>query len=105
MKGLFRIFVYIIAIIVSFSVTVDGQTDTAKSFKNTIKFNITNPMLFGWKYNVFGYERVITEHQTASVTLGRVAFPRLSEGNISESIGVSEQQNDKGFNFSLDYRF
>lgn len=81
-----------------------GQADTAKHFKNTIKYNITNPMLFGWKYNVLGYERVINEHQTATLTMGRVAFPRLSEG-IADSIGISEQQNDKGFNFSLDYRF
>jgi len=81
-----------------------GQADTSKHFMNTIKYNITNPMLFGWKFNVIGYERVISKHQTASITMGRVAFPRLTEG-FSDSIGISEQQNDNGFNLSLDYRF
>jgi hypothetical protein len=82
-----------------------GQSDTAKHFKNTIRYNISNPMLFGWKYNVFGYERVIKEHQTASITFGRIAFPRLAEMDFIDSIGIQEQQNDKGLNFSLDYRF
>lgn len=81
-----------------------GQTDTLKHLKNTIKYNITNPMLFGWKFNVFGYERVISEHQTASITMGRIAFPRLSDEN-ADDLDISEQQNDKGFNLSLDYRF
>jgi len=82
-----------------------GQADTVKHFKNTIRYNITNPMLFGWKYNVLGYERVIKEHQTASISFGRIAFPRLADMDYIDSIGIQEQQNDKGINFSLDYRF
>jgi hypothetical protein len=101
--GLLKISVLLTTLLISCPFT-NGQADTVKNFKNTIKFNITNPMLFGWKYNVLGYERVIKEHQTATITMGRVAFPRLSEG-IADSIGISEQLNDKGFNFSLDYRF
>jgi hypothetical protein len=88
-----------------FIITSNGQSDTTKHFKNTIKYNITNPMLFGWKYNVFGYERVIKEHQTASISFGRIAFPRLAEMSFADSVGINEQQNDKGFNISVDYRF
>jgi hypothetical protein len=98
-----NITVLLVIITISASYTY-GQADTAKHFRNTIKYNITNPMLFGWKFNVIGYERVIMEHQTASITMGRVAFPRLS-GDYADEIGITDQQDDKGFNFSLDYRF
>ncbi len=92
------------AFIAFLSLPSHGQSDSIKSLKNSIKFNISNPILFGWKYNVFGYERVIKEHQTASITMGRVAFPRLS-GDFSNSTGITDQQNDIGFNLALEYRF
>jgi len=37
--------------------------------------------------------------------MGRIDFPRLFESGLADSIGITNQQNDKGFNFSLDYRF
>jgi hypothetical protein len=80
-----------------------GQEDSVKDFKNTIRFNLTNPMLFSWKFNVIGYERVIKEYQTASINIGRTAL-----GNFlfnSDSLDLLDQQNDKGFNLSVDYRF
>lgn len=98
-----KIIVLLTVLVLSASNTY-GQADTIKHFKNTIKFNISNPMLFGWKFNVIGYERVINEHQTASITMGRIAFPRLS-GDYADGFEISDQQNDKGFNLSLDYRF
>jgi hypothetical protein len=104
-KSAIRTFIILNFTLGLFTTTSYGQSDSVKHFKNTIRYNITNPMLFGWKYNVFGYERVITEHQTASVNFGRIAFPRLAEMDFIDSIGIQEQQNDKGLNFSLDYRF
>jgi hypothetical protein len=81
-----------------------GQADTTKILKNTIRVNITNPMIFGWKFNVIGYERVIKDYQTASISFGRTAFPKLSILN-TDSLGINEQLNDNGINLSLDYRF
>jgi hypothetical protein len=81
-----------------------GQADTGKVFKNTIKVNITNPMIFGWKFNVIGYERVIKDYQTASISFGRTAFPKFSVIN-TDSLGITEQLNDNGINLSLEYRF
>lgn len=83
--------------------TCHGQADSAKYFKNTIRYNITNPVLFSWKFNVLGYERVISDHQTASVNIGRTALGGFLLSN--DSIDLIDQYNDKGFNFSLDYRF
>jgi hypothetical protein len=81
-----------------------GQSDSTKNFKNTVRINLSNPMIFGWKYNVIGYERVIKDYQTASVSFGRIAFPKLELVN-TDSLGITDQINDKGYNFSLDYRF
>jgi len=81
-----------------------GQADTGKMFMNTIRINVSNPMMFGWKFNVLGYERVINDHQSASVSFGRTAFPQFSTPN-ADSLGITNQSNDKGVNMSMDYRF
>lgn len=80
-----------------------GQEDTVKNFKNTIRFNISNPVLFDWKFNIIGYERVINNRQTASVNIGRTSLGGFSF--LSDSLELKDQFNDKGFNFSLEYRF
>ncbi len=80
-----------------------GQEDSVKNFKNTIRLNITNPMLFSWKFNVIGYERVVKDYQTFSVNIGRTGFGSLLFD--SDSLELRDQTNDKGFNFSADYRF
>ncbi len=85
---------------------INAQEDTAKvkkNFKNTVKINITNPMIFSPKYNVIGYERVINKHQTFSVSAGRFALGNLF--SAVDTIQLIDQKNDKGFNFSVDYRF
>ena len=80
-----------------------GQKDSVRNFKNTIRYNLSNPLLFSYKFNVFGYERVIKDHQTASINIGRTGFPRFSF--LSDTLGLEEFQDDKGFNLALDYRF
>lgn len=86
------------------SISLYGQTDTTKFFKNTIRVNVSNPMVFGWKFNVIGYERVINEHQSASISFGRTAFPSFT-GSGNDSLGVTNKFTDNGMNFSVDYRF
>jgi len=80
-----------------------GQEDSVKNFKNTIRLNITNPMLFSWRFNVIGYERVVKDYQTFSVNIGRTSFDTFWFNN--DSLDLLDQLNDKGFNFSVDYRF
>ena len=67
---LFRSTGVLIAVISLFSSPVYGQKDTVKNFKNTIRFNLSNPLLFDWKFNIIGYERVINNRQTASISIG-----------------------------------
>jgi hypothetical protein len=80
------------------------KADSIKYFKNTIRINITNPMLFGEKYNVIGYERVVSKHQTFSVNIGRFSLPKWRNFN-TDSLLVKDDYSDKGFTIAADYRF
>lgn len=102
-RPLNRIYLLVIILIFSVSAGLHGQKDSVKYFKNTIRYNISNPMLFGWKFNVIGYERVIKDYQTASISFGRTAFPPFEY--TSDSLGLTNNYHDKGFNVSVDYRF
>jgi hypothetical protein len=77
--------------------------DSVKNLKNTVRINISNPLLFGYKFNVIGYERVIKDYQTASINIGRAGYPNFTF--LSDSLDLKNQQSDAGFNLSLDYRF
>jgi hypothetical protein len=91
-------------IFLCFTLAGSGQKDTSKVFKNTIRFNLTNPMLFGSDFALIGYERVIKKHQTASISIGKIGFGSFVGSNF-DSLYVSSQENSKGFNVSVDYRF
>jgi hypothetical protein len=91
-------------IFLCFSLPGSGQKDTSKVFKNTVRFNLTNPMLFGTDFALVGYERVIKKHQTASISIGKIGFGSFVGSNF-DSLSVASQENSKGFNVSVDYRF
>jgi len=80
------------------------SADSSRVLKNTIRVNITNPMLFGDKYRVVGYERVINEHQSFSVNICQFSLPKFKSFN-SDSIVLNEGYDDKGFAIATDYRF
>src|SRR5688572_15777181 len=75
-----------------------------KTYKNTLRFNITNPVILSTKSLIFGYERLMNNRQSFSVNLGQASFPSL---NIISTDSLSAHTNaaEKGFNFSFDYRF
>jgi hypothetical protein len=81
-----------------------GKKDSVKMLKNTIRINITSPMIFGDKYNVIGYERVVGLHQTFSVNMGRFSFPKFVDPNL-DSMKLGRNSTDKGFTVAFDYRF
>ena len=98
------LFIIVIAICFQYTVTAQELKTTTKDFKNTIHFNITNPIIFGGRSFIFGYERVINKHQTFSINFGTVGFPSLGIIN-SDSFKVKTIRDDKGYNLSVDYRF
>jgi hypothetical protein len=76
-----------------------------KDLKNTIKVNITNPMIFGDAYQI-GYERTIGKHQSFSANIGRFSIPfSLGFGNNDSIKDITTNRNSKGLHFSGDYRF
>jgi hypothetical protein len=81
-----------------------AQEKQKKEGKNVISFNITNPLIFGGKAYVIGYERVVKKHQSFSVNVGRMSLPAFSGGGTG-SLTVQRNRNDKGFHFGTDYRF
>jgi hypothetical protein len=106
MKYLSKIHYLVIIIICLYINPLYGQekSDSVKNFKNTIRVNITNPMLFGDKYRVIGYERVVSKHQTFSVNIGRFALPKWKNFD-TDSLALKDNYSDKGFTIAADYRF
>ena len=89
--------------------TVNGQEEKPvkewKNLKNSIKINITNPMIFGDNCYMIGYERTIGDHQSFSVNIGRFSLPRFVDINTDSIQEITKDMNTKGFHLSGDYRF
>jgi len=85
----------------------DSTTKKEKIHKNIVRYNITNPLLFGGESMIFGYERVLGEHQSASINAGQFTLPSLLPGNIDfgDSIQLAKSSTQTGYNISVDYRF
>ncbi|MFO7668775.1 MAG: DUF3575 domain-containing protein [Bacteroidales bacterium] len=81
-----------------------AQKDTV--FKNTVRYNITNPLIFGTHSYQFGYERLIGKNQSFSVNIGSASFPILTYNSTDTTIGLlTKDYEDRGFHISGDYRF
>jgi hypothetical protein len=78
--------------------------ETEKVRKNTIRFNLTNPVIFGSRSLVFGYERILSKHTSFSVNLGQTGFPSLNLIN-ADSLRANSILGENGFHISGDYRF
>lgn len=81
-----------------------GVKKEKKALKNTIRFNITSPILFGENYIVFGYERLVNNRQSFSVNLGRFSLPKFGSTS-SDFVHLHKEYKDRGINTSADYRF
>lgn len=77
----------------------------ANGKKNTIRYNITNPLLFGNKAYVIGYERTVGKHQSVGINIGRMSLPGFGKGGGSDSVSLQNNTNEKGFHISAEYRF
>jgi hypothetical protein len=90
--------------IITCSMIGQEKTDSVRNFKNTIRMNITNPMLFGERNIIFGYERVFKNNQSITANVGRISFPKWKTFN-TDSISLDADYKDKGYTIALDYRF
>jgi hypothetical protein len=91
--------------------TLFGQTDSTKSEKkwkelnNSVKINVTNPMIFGQNCYWFGYERTIGDHQSFQINIGRFSFPKILNINTDSLKQIGSETSSRGFHISGEYRF
>jgi len=72
--------------------------------KNTIMVTVSNPALISSQFRTIGYERVLPNNQSFTITVGKFSIPKF-RGNLGDSLGLNTEYEDKGFHFSTDYRF
>jgi hypothetical protein len=81
-------------------------TKKGKTLKNTVRFNVTNPLIFGERSLVFGYERLTGKHQSFSINIGEASLPNLLSVNADNSlVQINRNSTSTGFHISGDYRF
>ena len=91
-------------IVVQQTMFAQEQKELKKAYKNTIRFNLTNPVIFGSRSIIFGYERVLKNNRSLSINLGQAGLPSIHLIS-SDSLKTNSNSSEKGFNFSADYRF
>jgi hypothetical protein len=74
-----------------------------KEFKNTVKFNVTNMLLYDTSYQ-FSYERVIKENQSFTVFAGYQNLPFITS-ELGENLVYKGDNSRTGFSVGGDYRF
>ncbi len=96
-----------LCIVVFASANTNAQTSDSiklpRDFKNAVKFNITNPLLYDNSYQ-FSYERIIKENQTINVFAGYQEF-QLIDLNLVDNVNFNKTNSRKGYSIGADYRF
>jgi len=74
---------------------------------NIIRVNITNPMIFGDRSLVLGYERMLKDYQSVSINFGLATFPKFNLISILDDsiVQLYKDSKDRGLNITGDYRF
>lgn len=103
-----NLFIFVLVFLVSATKlsaqTTDTEVKPEREFKNTIRFNVTNPLIFGGKSIIFGYERQLKNNRSFSINIGQASlspFDFLDDTELKAKSILSEN----GFHISGDYRF
>ncbi|MFD2200253.1 hypothetical protein [Shivajiella indica] len=77
-----------------------------KDLKNTVRLNMSSPLLFGDRFLALGYERVLNEKRSFSINVGRFSLPELRRINTEEfEVLDNRTVKESGFHIVGDYRF
>lgn len=98
----FRITLIFVFVLTISSINVFSQSNS-RDFKNSVKFNVTNTLLYDNSYQ-FSYERIIKENQSLNVFAGYQEFPLITV-DLSDDASFSKKNNRDGFSIGADYRF
>ena len=76
-------------------------------WKNIVRVNITNPLIFGDRSLILGYERVLKNNQSVSMNTGFATFPNFNVFSIVDDsiVDLYKDSKDRGFTVTGDYRF
>ena len=85
------------------SANVFSQSDS-RDFKNSVKFNVTNTLLYDNSYQI-SYERMIKENQSLNVFTGYQEFPLITVDLSNNDAEFSKNNNRTGYSVGADYRF
>jgi hypothetical protein len=80
------------------------EKESKKELKNTVRFNATNPVIFGGRSIIFGYERILNKNHSFSINAGRAGFPKLRLRD-ADSLKTHGGEDQKGLHISADFRF
>lgn len=102
MKNLTTLSRIVFTSVLLISTTLLFSQDIARDFKNSVKFNVSNMLLYDNSYQ-FSYERIIKENQSLNVFVGYQEFPLISVD--IDNVNFEKKNNRTGFSFGADYRF
>ncbi len=97
-------FAFVISITNLSAQTLDSLAKPERELKNTIRFNITNPLIFGGQSIILGYERVLKNNRSFSINIGQAGLPSFSFTDGSQ-LKTNSILSEGGFHISGDYRF
>ena len=114
-KIFFQLFICLVSVI-SYAQKKEENTEVKKEtekvervLKNTIRVNITNPIIINASNTIIGYERTLGNHQSFSVDFGINKLPNFKEREfiINETTTLSNKNNGQeiGIHATADYRF
>lgn len=95
-------FTFIFACLLMISSSGMFSQNTSKDFKNSVKFNVSNMLLYDSSYQ-FSYERIIKENQSINVFAGYQEFPIFSPD--IDGVNFDKKKERDGFSVGMDYRF
>jgi hypothetical protein len=101
----FRLFIFIFPFLLVISPLIFAQSIdsiSSKKNKNSIKFNVTNTLLYDNSYQI-PYERILKQNQSLNVFVGYQEFPLISIELVD--VNFDKKSSRKGFSVGADYRF
>lgn len=88
-------------LLISFNVIL--AQGNSKDFKNSVKFNVSNTLLYDNSYQL-SYERIIKENQSINIMAGYQEFPLITI-NLGPDNNFGKDNSRSGFSAGVDYRF
>jgi hypothetical protein len=92
----------LVLLISSTNVFSQSAQSASRDFKNSVKFNVSNTLLYDNSYQ-FSYERIIKENQSLNLFVGYQEFPLITID--LDGVNFDKKSDRKGFSVGADYRF